>query len=96
MDEDIDMPPPGGEDMMDKYFGEEGAVMKVGDEKEVGKQGLKKKLLKKGEGWDAPEVGDEVEGTRAPAPSDWISPRQRSIRLGVVRCLTCSACFDGS
>jgi FK506-binding protein 4/5 len=70
MDEDIDMPPSGGEDMIEKYFAEEGPVMKVGDEKEVGKQGLKKKLLKRGNGWDSPEVGDEVEGTRAPASSD--------------------------
>jgi FK506-binding protein 4/5 len=64
MDEEFDMPPPGAEDMMDDEmgdFGDEGPVMKLGEEKEVGKQGLKKKLLKEGEGWETPEVGDEVE-----------------------------------
>jgi FK506-binding protein 4/5 len=35
--------------------------MKAGDEKEIGKQGLKKKLVKEGQGWEAPENGDEVE-----------------------------------
>lgn len=38
-------------------------VLKVGEEKEIGTQGLKKKLLKEGEGWNTPEVGDEVQGT---------------------------------
>lgn len=41
-------------------------TMKVGEEKEIGKQGLKKKLVKEGEGWDRPETGDEVEGTSLP------------------------------
>jgi FK506-binding protein 4/5 len=69
MDEEFDVPPPGAEDMMDDEMGDfadEGPVMKLGEEKEVGKQGLKKKLLKEGEGWETPEVGDEVEGTRLP------------------------------
>lgn len=35
--------------------------LKVGEEKEIGQQGLKKKLLKEGEGWDTPDNGDEVE-----------------------------------
>ncbi|WVZ92054.1 hypothetical protein U9M48_038150 [Paspalum notatum var. saurae] len=66
MDEDFEMPPPGademmGDDEMGDFGGDEGPVMKVGEEKEVGKQGLKKKLLKEGEGWETPEVGDEVE-----------------------------------
>ncbi|KAL6293588.1 hypothetical protein ACE6H2_001730 [Prunus campanulata] len=34
---------------------------KVGEEKEIGKNGLKKKLVKEGEGWDTPGSGDEVE-----------------------------------
>lgn len=38
------------------------ATMKVGEEKEIGKQGLRKKLVKEGEGWERPETGDEVEG----------------------------------
>ncbi|XP_050292660.1 peptidyl-prolyl cis-trans isomerase FKBP62-like [Quercus robur] len=42
---------------------EDDPVLKVGDreEKEIGNKGLKKKLLKEGEGWDTPATGDEVE-----------------------------------
>lgn len=36
--------------------------LKVGEEREIGEEGLKKKLVKKGEGWDRPGAGDEVEG----------------------------------
>ncbi|CAO2208339.1 unnamed protein product [Urochloa humidicola] len=36
----------------------------MGEEKELRKQGLKKKLLKEGEGWETPEVGDEVEANK--------------------------------
>ncbi|KAL6661840.1 hypothetical protein ACP70R_001224 [Stipagrostis hirtigluma subsp. patula] len=66
MDEDFEMPPAGADGMMmgdDEMgdFGGDDVVMKVGEEKEIGKQGLKKKLLKDGEGWETPEVGDEVE-----------------------------------
>jgi len=60
------MPPAGademmGDDEMGDFGGDGSPVMKVGEEKELGKQGLKKKLLKEGEGWETPEVGDEVE-----------------------------------
>ncbi|CAA6667929.1 unnamed protein product [Spirodela intermedia] len=48
------------EEMMED-FPDDDPVIKVGEEKEIGKQGLKKKLVKEGEGWDTPEVGDEVE-----------------------------------
>ncbi|CAL5000998.1 unnamed protein product [Urochloa decumbens] len=65
MDEDFEMPPAGADEIMGDDdmgdFGDEAPVMKVGEEKELGKQGLKKKLLKEGEGWETPEVGDEVE-----------------------------------
>ena len=62
MEDDIDMPAGGlNDEMMDDFPGEN-PVIKVGEEKEIGKQGLMKKLLKEGEGWDTPEVGDEVEG----------------------------------
>ncbi|KAE9603026.1 hypothetical protein Lal_00012788 [Lupinus albus] len=37
------------------------SMMKVGEEKEIGKNGLKKKLVREGEGWDNPASGDEVE-----------------------------------
>lgn len=61
MDEDFDMPVP--EEMNGDFdLPDEGPVLKVGEEKEIGKQGLKKKLLKEGEGWDTPKNGDEVEG----------------------------------
>ncbi|CAL9023158.1 unnamed protein product [Prunus brigantina] len=60
MDEDFDMPVP--EEMNGDFdLPDEGPVLKVGEEKEIGKQGLKKKLLKEGEGWDTPKNGDEVE-----------------------------------
>ncbi|XP_022979737.1 peptidyl-prolyl cis-trans isomerase FKBP62-like [Cucurbita maxima] len=51
VDEEMDMP----EDEA------ESPVLKVGEEKEIGKNGLKKKLVKEGEGWETPDTGDEVE-----------------------------------
>ncbi|GLT49524.1 hypothetical protein SLA2020_230760 [Shorea laevis] len=36
-------------------------ILEVGEEKEIGKNGLKKKLVKEGEGWETPSAGDEVE-----------------------------------
>ncbi len=39
--------------------------LKLGEEKEIGKNGLKKKLLKEGQDWDTPSTGDEVEGVYA-------------------------------
>ncbi|PWA88994.1 70 kDa peptidyl-prolyl isomerase [Artemisia annua] len=61
MDEDFDIP--AGDEFMDDDEIESGApvTMKVGEEKEIGSGGLKKKLLKEGDGWDTPESGDEVE-----------------------------------
>lgn len=65
MDEDFEFPAAGEEMNEDAMgFGDEvSPVMKVGEEKEIGKQGLKKKIVKEGQGWDTPDVGDEVEGT---------------------------------
>ncbi|XP_076959123.1 peptidyl-prolyl cis-trans isomerase FKBP62-like [Bidens hawaiensis] len=61
MDEDFDIP--ATDEMNDEFMDEVDApvTLKVGEEKEIGNQGLKKKLLKEGEGWDTPESGDEVE-----------------------------------
>lgn len=60
MDEDFDIP--AAEEMNDDMdLPDESPILKVGEEKEIGKQGLKKKLVKEGEGWDTPENGDEVE-----------------------------------
>ena len=47
MEDDFDMP--AAEQMMNDEemdFGDAASVMKVGEEKEIGKEGLKKKLLK--------------------------------------------------
>lgn len=61
MDEDFDIP--AADEMNEEFMDdiEAPVTLKVGEEKEIGNQGLKKKLLKEGEGWDAPESGDEVE-----------------------------------
>ncbi|XP_039125187.1 70 kDa peptidyl-prolyl isomerase-like isoform X1 [Dioscorea cayenensis subsp. rotundata] len=61
MDEDFDFS--AGDEMMNDGMGmpNEPPALKVGEEKEIGKDGLKKKLVKEGEGWETPEVGDEVE-----------------------------------
>lgn len=63
MDEDFDMPP--ADEMMndDLDLPDESPILKVGEEQEIGKQGLKKKLLKQGQDWETPDNGDEVEGT---------------------------------
>ena len=62
MDEDFDMPPL--EELNDHFDQlEESPFLKVGEEKEIGKNGLKKKLVKQGQGWETPSSGDEVEGT---------------------------------
>lgn len=53
---------PGDLDLPDAEDDATSPTLKVGDEKEIGKNGLKKKLLKEGEGWDTPGSGDEVEG----------------------------------
>lgn len=60
MEEDFEFPTAGNMEMP-----EEEEVMsptqKVGEEKEIGKNGLKKKLVKEGEGWETPDNGDQVE-----------------------------------
>ena len=62
MEEDFDMPQ--AEEMSEDFdLPDDSPILKVGEEKEIGKHGLKKKLLKEGEGLNYPEVGDEVEGT---------------------------------
>ena len=37
-------------------------ILKVGEEKEIWKNGLKKKLVKEGEGWETSANDDEIEG----------------------------------
>ncbi|XP_078156328.1 70 kDa peptidyl-prolyl isomerase-like [Carex rostrata] len=60
MEEDFEFPT-GEEEPMEIGDEVDSPLMKVGEEKEIGKQGLKKKLVKEGEGWETPETGDEVE-----------------------------------
>ncbi|XP_021749621.1 peptidyl-prolyl cis-trans isomerase FKBP62-like [Chenopodium quinoa] len=60
--DDFEMPET--EEMMDGApmdFEDESPNLKVGEEIKIGNEGLKKKLLKEGEGWDTPDPGDEVE-----------------------------------
>ncbi|KAL7247004.1 hypothetical protein ACSBR2_002004 [Camellia fascicularis] len=60
MDDDFDIP--AADEMNDDFdIPDASPIMKVGEEKEIGKQGLKKKLVKNGEAWDTPDNGDEVE-----------------------------------
>lgn len=58
MADDFELPETAGM-MENEEFGD--TVFKVGEEKEIGKQGLKKLLVKEGESWETPETGDEVE-----------------------------------
>ncbi|KAJ6674734.1 PEPTIDYL-PROLYL CIS-TRANS ISOMERASE [Salix viminalis] len=66
MEEDFEFPTGSNnmdfEDEMDTGIPDaDDAVINVGEEKEIGKNGLKKKLVKEGEGWENPSAGDEVE-----------------------------------
>ncbi|MCH96500.1 peptidyl-prolyl cis-trans isomerase FKBP65-like, partial [Trifolium medium] len=62
MEEDFDLPT---ESEMEMPGEEEEEMMspihKVGEEKEIGNNGLKKKLVKEGQGWESPDIGDQVE-----------------------------------
>lgn len=54
-----------GEDDLDEEPGEvieSAPPLKVGEERELGSSGIKKKLLKNGISWETPEFGDEVTG----------------------------------
>ncbi|KAB1203961.1 Peptidyl-prolyl cis-trans isomerase FKBP62 [Morella rubra] len=52
-----------GEDDLDEEPGEvieSAPPLKVGEERQLSKSGIKKRLLKRGQGWETPELGDEV------------------------------------
>lgn len=61
MEEDFEFPTSGDVEMPEE---DEivSPIHKVGEEKEIGNNGLKKKLVKEGEGWETPNTGDQVEG----------------------------------
>lgn len=61
MEDDFDFPAAGGMDETMMNDMPVPVTLKVGEEKEIGKQGLKKKLVKEGESWETPDNGDEVE-----------------------------------
>ncbi|XP_057421593.1 70 kDa peptidyl-prolyl isomerase-like [Lotus japonicus] len=61
MDDDFEFPAAGNMGMEVEEDEVVSPVLKVGEEKEIGKGGLKKKLVKEGQGWDNPNAGDQVE-----------------------------------
>lgn len=61
IDEQIAPPKSDKEEEFRPYYPE-----KVDEEGVITKTGLKKKLVKIGDGWDAPEEGDEITGEYPP------------------------------
>ncbi|XP_045821284.1 70 kDa peptidyl-prolyl isomerase-like [Trifolium pratense] len=62
MEEDFDLQPTENEmEMPEEEEEMMSPIHKVGEEKEIGNNGLKKKLVKEGEGWETPDIGDQVE-----------------------------------
>ncbi|XP_076888134.1 peptidyl-prolyl cis-trans isomerase FKBP62-like isoform X1 [Bidens hawaiensis] len=61
MEDDFDFSAAAGAVNDDEVMDDTPVTLKAGEEKAIGNQGLKKKLIKEGEGWDTPDNGDEVE-----------------------------------
>ncbi|KAE8714514.1 Peptidyl-prolyl cis-trans isomerase FKBP65 [Hibiscus syriacus] len=68
-------------------------IIRVGEERDIGKDGLKKKLVKEGEGWETPDIGDEVEvhytgtlidGTKFDSSRDRETPFKFNLGVGQV------------
>jgi FK506-binding protein 4/5 len=62
MEEDFDLPTESEMEMPEEEEEMMSPIQKVGEEKQIGNNGLKKKLVKEGEGWETPDIGDQVEG----------------------------------
>lgn len=57
------------DDDLDEEPGEEvesAPPLRVGEERDLGSSGIKKKLLRRGRGWETPEPGDEATGKSQP------------------------------
>lgn len=46
--------------------------LRVGEERELGSSGIKKKLLKRGRGWETPGPGDEATGKSLSGHSQYL------------------------
>ncbi|KAL6185667.1 hypothetical protein ACLB2K_041797 [Fragaria x ananassa] len=99
MEDDFDFPTGANPEDVDMDIPEEEddaispGPMKVGDEKELGKNGFKKMLIKQGEGWETPGSGDEVQvhytgtlldGTKFDSSRDRGTPFKFSLGQGQV------------
>ena len=62
MDDDFEFPAAGTNEMEAADLPEVDPILKVGEETQIGSNGLKKKLLKDGDGWENPKSGDDVQG----------------------------------
>lgn len=57
------------DDDLDEEPGEEvesAPPLRVGEERDLRSSGIKKKLLRRGRGWETPELGDEATGESQP------------------------------
>ncbi|XP_047972681.1 peptidyl-prolyl cis-trans isomerase FKBP62-like [Salvia hispanica] len=61
MDDDFEFPAAGTNEMEAADLPEVDPILKVGEETQIGSNGLKKKLLKDGDGWENPKSGDDVQ-----------------------------------
>ncbi|KAH7521534.1 hypothetical protein FEM48_Zijuj07G0043800 [Ziziphus jujuba var. spinosa] len=92
MEDDFEFPSAGNveDEMMDDIpegeYDPISPIIKVGEEKEIGKNGLKKKLLKEGEGWENPVhyTGTLLDGTKFDSSRDRGTPFKFKLGQGQV------------